>query len=145
VTQSTYGIEDLNAVISHPAFGSFQLNGAGIVSVTFGRATDTAQQDVAADGSVMTSKISAKNGPVTIVLQQTSDAAMWLTRLFNYLENSPSSEFTRTVISASSKAMGTSHTATGCAPQKMPDSAYGAQGAQETYTFLAAQTEKGVA
>lgn len=141
----TYAFEDMNVVFSHPAVGSFQMNGAGLVSVTFSRSNDMASQEVAADGVVMTSKAAGKNGVVTFVVQQTSAAAAFMTKVINYLENAPSSEFERASVSASSKTMGTSHTATGVAPQKMPDSAYAATGAQESYAFLAAKVEKGVA
>lgn len=111
MNHTTYAIQDMNVVLNHPSMGKFSANGKGFVSVTFGRATDMSSQDVAADGSVMTSKVTAKNGTVVIVVQQASRAAKWLTKLTNYLENADAAQFTKLSMSASSKFMGRSHVA----------------------------------
>ena len=63
---STYAFEDLSVTLSHPSVGQFLFQGTGIGSITFAMANDSSSHDVAADGSVMTSKIKAGNGTVTI-------------------------------------------------------------------------------
>lgn len=138
---STYSFEDLAVTVRNPALGQLLLQGAGLGNITFAYATDISQNDLAADGSVMTSKIKASNGTVTITVQQTSDAAKWLRRLINYLKAAPSNEFTSTSLVGESKVMGITHSATGMSPQKMPDHGYQQAGQQISFAFLAQHIE----
>ena len=140
---TTYAFEDLAVVFSHPSKGSLTLTGAGIVSATVARATDVTAHDLAADGSVMASKIQARNGTVTLVLQQTSEGANWLRKLNQYLEVAKSSEWTQGVCSISSKVMGVDVMCTGVSPQKTPDAAYQASGQQVSFAYMC-QTIAGV-
>jgi hypothetical protein len=140
---TTYAFEDLAVVFSHPSKGSLTLTGAGIVSATVSRSTDVTSHDLAADGSVMASKIQARNGTITLVLQQTSAGANWLRRLNQYLEVAPSSEWTQGVCSISSKVMDVDITCTGVSPQKTPDAAYQAAGQQVSFVYMC-QTIAGV-
>jgi hypothetical protein len=142
-SHSTYAFEDLAVVFSHPAKGSLTLTGAGIVSATVTRSTDVSTHDLAADGSVMTSKIQARNGTITLVVQQTSDGAKWLRKLNEYLEVAASTEWTQAVCSISSKVQGVDISCTGVSPQKTPDAAYQAQGQQVSFAYLC-QTITGV-
>jgi len=141
----TYSFSDLDIVFSSPAMGSISCNGEGIGDITFSRSNDMSAHDVGADGRVMTSKIVAKNGTVTLNIQQTSPLANWLVRYVNYVENASSSAFTGLTITASSRVMARQHTAFGCSPQKMPDAAYAQQGARRAFAFLAETTEEDVA
>jgi hypothetical protein len=111
--------------------------------VTVSRSTDVTAHDLAADGSVMASKIQARNGAITLVLQQTSAGAVWLRKLNQYLEVAPSSEWTQAVCSISSKVMGVDITCTGVSPQKTPDAAYQASGQQVSFPYMC-QTIAGV-
>ena len=136
VSNTTYAFEDLVVVFSHPSKGSLTLTGAGIVSATIARSTDVSVHDLAADGSVMTSKIQARNGTVTIVLQQTSEGANWLRKLNQYLEVASASEWTRAVCTISSKVMGVNIICRGVSPQKAPDAAYQASGQQVSLAYM---------
>jgi hypothetical protein len=139
---STYGFEDLSVVISHKAMGQLTLQGAGVGTITFAKSNDVSTHDVAADGSVMTSKIKVRNGTVAITVQQTSDAHSWFTKLFNYLESAPTREWTGTSLMATSSDMKVTHECSYMSPQKQPDKAYQQQGQQITWTFLAADMKE---
>lgn len=136
MTYSTYAFEDVNCVVSHPSVGSFSFNGAGLGSITIAKANDMSSQDVAADGSVMTSKIRAGNGTVTLAVQQTSVGAAFLKKLNAYVDNTHSSEFTRTVITIVSKEQGVNITCTGVSPQKSPDHGFQQTGQQMSFAYL---------
>jgi len=140
---TTYAFEDLAVVFTHPSKGTVTLTGAGIVSATVARATDVSAHDLASDGSVMTSKIQARNGTLTLVVQQTSAGANWLRKLNQYLEVASSDEFTQAVCSITSKVMGVNITCTGVSPQKTPDAAYQSAGQQVSFAYLC-QTIAGV-
>jgi len=142
-SHSTYAFEDVACVLSHPNVGSFSFNGAGTGSITVSRANDVTQHDVAADGSVMASKIKTRNGTFTIAVQQTSAGSSFLRKLNQYLETAHSSEWTRAVCSVTSKEQGINITCSGASPQKTPDRAFGAPGAQESFAYMA-QTITGV-
>ena len=133
---STYAFEDVTCVFSHPSRGSLTLTGAGIGSVTVARANDVTAHDLAADGSVMASKIQARNGTVTFNLQQTSRGANWLRKLNQYLEVADSSEWTQAVCAITSKVMDVDISCTGVSPQKTPDGDYQQQGQQVSFVYM---------
>lgn len=133
---TTYAFEDLAAVFSHPSKGTLTMTGAGLVSVTVSRSNDVSAHDLAADGSVMTTKQQARNGTLTIVVQQTSAGANWLRKLNQYLEVASSAEWAQAVCSISSKVMGVNINCTGVSPQKTPDAAYQATGQQVSFAYL---------
>ncbi len=139
MTYSTYAFEDVNCVVSHPSVGSFSFNGAGTGNVTVAKANDMSSHDVAADGSVMTNKIRAGNGTVTITVQQTSEGAAFLKKLNAYVDNAHSSEFTRTVVTITAKEQGVNITCTGVSPQKSPDQSFQQTGQQVAFAYLAAK------
>ncbi len=133
---TTYAFEDLAVVFSHPSKGTLTLTGSGLVSVTVSRANDVSSHDLAADGSVMTSKMQARNGTLTIAVQQSSAGAAWLRKLNQYLEVASSAEWTQGVCSIASKVMGVNVNCTGVSPQKTPDAAYQAAGQQISFPYL---------
>lgn len=136
MTYSTYAFEDVNCVVSHPSVGSFSFNGAGLGSITIAKANDMSSQDLSSDGSVMTSKIRARNGTATLAVQQTSVGAAFLKKLNAYVDNAHSSEFTRTVITIVSKEQGVNITCTGVSPQKSPDHGFQQTGQQMSFAYL---------
>jgi hypothetical protein len=140
---TTYAFEDVALVFSHPSKGSLTLTGAGIGSVTVARANDVTAHDLAADGSVMTSKIQARNGTVAINVQQTSEGANWLRKLNQYLEVAASTEWTQSVCTIASKEMDVDISCTGVSPQKTPDAAFASQGEQTSFVYMC-QTITGV-
>lgn len=134
---STYGFEDLSVVITHKAMGQLALQGAGVGTITFAKANDVSSHDVAGDGTVMISKIKARNGTVAIAVQQTSDANQWFTKLFNYLEAAGLSEWAGIALMATAPNMKVTHECANMTFQKQADAPYQAQGQQVTWTFLA--------
>jgi len=137
VSNSTYAFEDVNCVLSHPSVGSYSFNGKGVGSVTVARANDVTQHDVAADGSVMASKVRTKNGTITLVVQQTCAGAIYLRKLNAYLETAHSSEWTRAVCSITSKEQNVNISCSGVSPQKTPDAAFAQAGAQISFAYMA--------
>ena len=135
---SSYGFEHLSVVITHKAMGQLVLQGSGVGTITFAKANDVSAHDVAADGSVMTSKIKARNGTVAIAIQQTSDANLWFTKLFNYLETAGLNEWAEISLMATAPNMKVTHECANMSFQKQADMPYQQQGQQVTWTFLAA-------
>lgn len=137
MTHSTYAFEDVNCVISHPSVGSYSFNGQGVGSVTVALANDTTQHDVAADGSVMASKVKTANGTLTLSMQQSSAGSIFLRKLNRYLNTAPSSEWTRAVCLVTAKDQGVNITCSGVSPQKTPDAAFAQAGAQVSFAYMA--------
>lgn len=136
---TTYSFTDLAGSISHPTFGAYLFDGTGIGSVTISKATDRTAHDVAADGSVMVSKIAGNNGTVTIECQQTSAIHKWLLAWFNVLWQLPTSEWASTSLTLRNGATGTRHIISGVSPQKEPDTPYQSQGQRVTWNLMCAE------
>ncbi len=137
--QTTYSFGDLAGSISHPTFGAYIFDGTGVGSVTISKATDRTAHDIAADGSVMVSKIAGNNGTITIEVQQSSSIHKWLTLWFNALWQLPTSEWASTSITLRNTATGTRHIISGVSPQKEPDTPYQSQGQHVTWTLMCAE------
>lgn len=136
---TTYSFTDLAGSISHPTFGDYLFDGTGIGSVTISKATDRTAHDVAADGSVMVSKIAGNNGTLTIECQQTSAIHKWLLAWFNVLWQLPTSEWASTSLTLRNSATGTRHIISGVSPQKEPDTPYQSQGQRVSWTLMCAE------
>ena len=136
---TTYSFADLAGSINHPAFGSYLFDGTGVGSVTVSKATDRTAHDIAADGSVMVSKIAGNNGTVTIECQQTSAIHKWLSAWFNALWQLPTSEWASTSMTLRNTATGTRHIISGISPQKEPDTPYQSQGQRVSWTLMCAE------
>lgn len=136
---TTYSFTDLAGSISHPTFGAYLFDGTGIGSVTISKATDRTAHDVAADGSVMVSKIAGNNGTLTIECQQTSAIHKWLLAWFNALWQLPTSEWASASITLRNSATGTRHIISGVSPQKEPDTPYQSQGQRVTWNLMCAE------
>ena len=141
---STYSFTDVSCTISHPNVGVFSLAGEGIGSINISMTNDRSAQDVAVDGSVMVSKIRARNGAITIAVQQTSSLNRWLTKWFNYLEAAPTDVWADTRLILRAPKMGDLITAIGVSPQKLPDKPYQAQGQNINWTLMAADIQQDV-
>lgn len=141
-TSETYSFEDLSITFRHPAVGQIQMQGAGTGSITFSMSGDVTAHDVAADGTVMPSKILIRNGTVAINVQQTSEANQFFRRYYNYVMAAPSSEWAQASIIGTAPNMKVTHTATGVSPQKRADAGYEAAGKQVTWNFMATQIEE---
>lgn len=133
-----YSFKDVNFVISHPSLGRYVANGAGIGSITVTMTTDRTQQSVAADGSVMVSKVEGRNASIGLSLQQTSDLTQWLINAYNYLDQASASEWAQITISLETTVMKVKVTATGVAFQVLAEQQFQQQGQELSWTLLAA-------
>ena len=136
---TVYSFADVYLVISHPKVGKFTITGEGVGSVSISRANDMTQHDVAADGSVMVSKIFTENGTVAIAIQQTSAAHKWLKKWHDYLKVAPTSEFAKSTAILKNPAVGETISMSGVTPQKRADSAFQQAGQQVTWNLMAAK------
>lgn len=135
---TTYSFADVALIISHPAVGQYVAQGVGLGTVTTTMSTDRTSHDVAADGSVMVSKVEGNNGTQSIQVQQTSDFNSWLLNLYNYLLTAPASEWASISTTIRSPSMGDLVYATGVSFQQRAELSYQAQGQQRTWNLMAA-------
>lgn len=139
---STYSFTDVEAIISHPSYGQFSLSGEGIGNFTVTKVTERSQQNVAADGCVMTSKIAGNNGSVTISAQQTSSLHNWLQGLFNYLWSASTNEWAQIALTIRAPKMGKVISCNYGAFQKEPDEPFEQQGQAVSWTLLFADIQR---
>jgi len=139
VATTVYSFADVSLVISHPSVGKFTLTGEGLGSVAINRANDLTQHDVAADGSVMVSKVYTSNGTMAIAIQQTSAAHTWLKKLTDYLMVAPTSEWAQASAILSNPSVGETISMSGVSPQKRADVSYQQAGQQVTWNLMAAE------
>jgi len=137
----TYSFGDISLVLRHPTFGSYTAMGEGIGSITVNMANDVSTHDVAADGSVMTSKIKVSNGTVSLAVQQTSSINKWLTNLYNYLRTAPASEWEGLRISIKAPTIEQVTNCSRVAFQKFMDKPYQQQGQVVTWSMMAAEIQ----
>ena len=142
---TTYSFADVAGVISHPAVGQYVATGEGTGSISVSMTTDRTAHDVAADGTVMVSKIKGRNGSITIAVQQTSALNKWLLKLYNYLEQAATPEWAGINITLRSSTMQDLIRATGVSFQKLPDKPFQAQGQQVSWVLMAADIDQSVA
>jgi hypothetical protein len=137
---STYSFLDLAGAIAHPFFplGVFQFTGEGVGSISVAMSTDRTAHDVAADGSIMISKIAGNNGQISIECQQTSLVHKYLLNLFNYVWQADTSQWAMIAIALRNISDGTSHICTGVSFGKKADKAYKSAGERVTWTLWAA-------
>jgi hypothetical protein len=138
---TTYSFEDVNIAFSCNSVGAASSKGAGLGSIAIAMANERTAHEVAADGSVMVSKIIANNGTIAIAMQQTSKLHKYLLAWYNYINSpdAPLTDWTNMNISIRSNAMGELTNCTGVSPQKLPDKPYQAQGQQITWTLMVAE------
>lgn len=132
----TYSFQEAVVTVSHPLFGQYSFVGQGIGSVDIDYANDASAHDLAADGTVMTSKIKADNGTVAINIQQTSSGNTWLTNLFKSLKIAAASAWNDLTITVSVPSISESTVCSRCCFQKNATRSYQAQGQQKTWNFM---------
>ena len=141
---SVYSFADVSLVLSHPSVGQFTFTGAGLGSVGIAYATANTVHDVAADGSVMISKVIANNGSMAINIQQTSEAQLWLKKWYNYIKAAPTSEWARASAVLRIPATNETFNMSNVSPEKRPDAAYQQTGQQVAWNLLCGNiTENG--
>ena len=136
---NTYSFEDVTCSFEHSGVGAASSTGAGIGSISIAMANDKTAHDVAADGTVMISKIAGKNGTVAITVQQTSQLHKYFMKWYNYVDTAAASEWAGMTITIKSNNLGDSTVCTGVSPQKLADRPYQAQGQQVTWNFMCAE------
>lgn len=139
--KSVYSFDDVSFVISDKSVGTCTITGKGVGSISIARANDVSQHDIAADGSVMVSKIVTKNGTIALSLQQTSTANKWLKKWFEYKLAAKSSEWADTTATLKDNANGDTINISGISPQKRADAAYQNAGQQVTWNLMATKIE----
>lgn len=135
----TYSFEDVICSFQHKGVGAASSTGAGVGSISTAMAGEKSAHDVAADGTIMISKLAGENGTIAVVVQQTSELHKYLQKWYNYIKIASASEFALMNITINSKNLGDSTTCTGVSPQKRADVSYQAQGQQVTWNLMAAE------
>lgn len=138
---TTYSFADVSLILSHPSVGQYTFTGQGVGSVSVSRSNDMTQHDVAADGSVMVSKVISKNGLLTLNIQQTSEGHKFLKRWVSYITNAPTSEWARASAVLRNPAQGETITMQGVSPQKRADVSYQAAGQQVAWPLMCAEID----
>jgi len=112
--------------------------GKGVGSITISKSTERTVHDIAADGSVMVSKVPGNNGTVIIEVQQSSPLNEWLYAWFQKLWNSPTSKWASTTILIRNGHLRRTHVCVGVSPSKESNSTYQAQGIRVTWNLMCA-------
>lgn len=141
MARTTYSFTDLVGSIVHPSIKPFVFTGEGVGSISVAKSTERSAHDVAADGSIMVSKIAGNNGTVTIECQQTSPLHFWLQDWFNQLWDLPTDQWAETQILLKNTVTKGTHIVTGVSPQKEADMPYQSQGQRVTWTLMAADIQ----
>lgn len=136
---SVYSFQDIYISLNHPGVGNFSAAGEGLGDLTIAYANDNTVHDVAADGSVMISKVIANNGTATINTQQVSALNSYLRRWNRHLKTAASSEWARMTITIRDLCNGETILLEGVSPQKPGDMPYQAQGQRVSWTLMAAK------
>lgn len=136
---NTYSFEDVTVSCNHPSVGAMTSTGAGIGTISIAMAGERTAHDVAADGTVMISKIINKSGTIAITVQQTSEINKWFLRYYNHIDTAGPSEWASMNVTIKSNNLGDETVCTGVSPQKLADRPYQSQGQRITWTFMAAE------
>lgn len=139
MSYKTYSFEDVTCSFAHPGVGAASSTGAGLGTIAIAMANDKSAHDVAADGTVMITKIAGKNGTIAITMQQTSELHKYLLRWYNFIEVSNSSEFAKMTLTIKSSNLGDTTICTGVTPQKLAERPYQAQGQHITWNLMVAE------
>lgn len=135
---NTYSFEEVTVTCTHPSVG-VETTGSALGSISVAMANDVTAHDVAADGTVMVSKMKRRNGTISMSMQQTSSLHRALIAWYNHIENANAEEWAKMTIVIDNERTGENITCTGVSPQKMTDRGYEAQGGQVTWPLMAAE------
>lgn len=137
---TTYSFADVNATFKFPGSPAFPVNGQGIGELTIAYSQDNSTHELAADGSVMVSKIAANNASITVTCQQTSSLHNYLKAAFNFLRQSPSLVWAQGLVSINSvNGIHDSIVCAGVSFTKRSDQPYQQQGQLVTWNFMSAE------
>ena len=102
-------------------------------------ANDRTVHDIAADGSVMISKIKVKNGSLTIKAQQTSNLHKYLKKLYKYCDPASATAWAKITIVINDRMTGETVNASYGSFKKLSDEGWQAQGEQVTWELMFAE------
>lgn len=146
--QTSYSFKSLTgSIINIPMGVTIPIQGGNIGngSVHVRMLTDRTVHDVAADGSIMVSYVSANNGTIDFELQQTSILHSELMGLYNLLilaaESGDSTSWTATTISLRDGSTGRQQICNGVSFLKKPDDPHQSTGQKVTWSLLAADVQ----
>ena len=125
----------------HPDLGAYIFTGQGTGQVTVTMDTERTAHNVAADGTVMVSKIAGHNGKIQIQCQQTSNVHKWLLAAENALYIADTDAWAEMSAALRNSSDGTSHIITGMSFGKVPDKVYQPEGQMVTWTLWAANIQ----
>ena len=138
---TTYSFLDLSGALVHPSLGAYIFTGQGVGQVTVTMDTERSAHSVAADGTIMVSKIAGHNGKIQIQCQQTSNVHKWLLAAENALYIADTDAWAEMSASLRNTSDGTSHIIVGMSFGKVPDKVYQAEGQMVTWTLWAANIQ----
>lgn len=141
---STYSIKAGIGTLNLPNIGTAITMGVttmGLGQITFSKTDNVSENNVSADGAVMTSAIAGPQGTVSLEIQQTSSIDTALNAWYSFLEAAFNagdvSNWTAASLYWVDSLTGEQWTATGIAPQKRPDKVFTKQGAMRTWVLMA--------
>lgn len=134
---TTYSFANTALVISHPALGQYTATGTGIGTISITPSTDRTAQDVAADGSVMISKVEGQNATLALSIQQTSEFNSWLLKAFNYAVQAAPSDWAAFSVTLRAYNQSLTVALKGVSFQNSPDQQFQAQGQQWSWSLMA--------
>lgn len=141
MSYTAYSFADTSLVLNHPSIGQCVLSGQGVGQIAVARAQDASRQDVAHDGSVMTTKISARNGEISFTLQQTSAACKWLKNAYSALLSGTTDEWALFSGLIENPVTGDSVSFSNACIKKLPDVSFTQNGQTVTWTLLCGRIE----
>lgn len=140
---TTYSFKDLSGAFTSPVAGAFIFSGEiGQGRVVVANTTEHGLMDTATDGTVMPVYVAGDAGTITIECQQTSLIHKFLLNWFNIVNTlargGDVSNWATAAILMRNLVDGSSHTANGVSPQKVPDKTYVANGTNISWNLLCA-------
>lgn len=140
---TTYSFKDLSGAFTSPVAGAFIFSGEigqGRVVVT--NTTEHGLMETAPDGAVMPVYVAGDAATITIECQQTSTIHHFLLEWFNLCntlaKGGDVSNWATAAVLLRNLVDGSSHTATGVSPQKVPDKTYNTNGTMVVWSLLCA-------
>jgi hypothetical protein len=136
-----YSFADVTFSLSHPLLGMAQVDGSGIGTITLTNDGERSTKQLAADGSVLISKIRDRTGTMTLDFLQTSPLHNQLIDWFISLENNPAADWGRMTGVIKSIATNEETKLTGVCFVRIANKAYAAQGQNVQWSFLVADVD----
>jgi hypothetical protein len=145
VVLSTYSGKDLNFSLANPLVPTLQVAGIaaqGVAQITVRMTVTQSSLQTGMDGSVVPSVIPGDMGEIEIQVWQTSTIHQQLLTWYNALKSARDlgdvSEWFGATVLVQNIVDGSSHSATGVGPAKVPDKTYAEQAGRITWVLMAA-------